>query len=1610
MEITQQVNVVKTENTSLQLLEDWFVKLMGKEIFLEDKLERVELEVEEEENKIFEIKVPAELCGREPVSFCDGWDDDIDFENLDEGANLGKENKDDANRMRSIIEEKMKDVDIHLFNGSQEKKQRYVEMLKRHASCFGDGDSPTKLSDLTPINCTLEDGKSVGVLKQHPVGPEQEQFLHRRVEQMLKASMIRVNTDPTTAMSVMVVPKKGPKRFRLVVDFRPLNSITKRVSNTLPKLDLQFNRARGRKLYAAFDLLSGFDYLKCTEQAGKYFTFTTPWGIAYSFNGAPQGWCNTPSLFNMRQIEEVLIPSKLWPHHSMQWIDDTTIMAEDVDELQQYVDQYLTQISKKNLRINIDKCHLIAEEVVFCGRKLNKNGFKFDSTYATGLLERKKPKYLHELAQFIYTANFLCSIIPQFSRIRKAVIGKFKITGRLKNLERKKILLDWSPELTTAFDELIKVLKRSLQSTLGYYNYKEDLYIFSDASDCHWGLYITQISEKVDFEEPLATKFRIIAMSSGSFVGSQINWHISSKELYPAVIALKKYPYYLLFNAHRKIFFTDHRNLVRIISPKDVKIKAYAARIGRWAADFMRINLEVYHLEGYKNVPADILSRWLNPNYSEANDEGKIKYLKAVVYDKDETEYWKRVDEYHVSHRHPSNNKPVAGNWPIMDELFVLEMQKRDKKDLKEVLKQNGKIVLTENLIASAILHVHSLFNHGAKKLEWAFIRKNYVVLPDLLKLLKATIDRMHLQCMHCQRRSLVVRRPINLTKLGSKARSILYADFLYINPTGWVLTIIDSLTRISSLSYVKVPTAVSVVQGLWKFNASFSLAKQFMLVTDQGSHFVNKLVDAFLKSCNGTHYLTAAYCSQTAGTVEVQNREVLKHLRCLVSDLGLTREQWPDILDMVQSYMNSSPLRCRGLEEQTPFELLFGEKLGKSVIGSSFEELGKAEIEMLKTRAAGLNKRIFDLQKKAFKKGLLYRHTAHKRYNKRLLPINFHKGEYVWLSEKTVDSSNKDKCRPRWSGPYQIVEIVSEHIYEVMDQYGTKKTRHASLMVPFAPSSFLPNANTQAVFITDKGKLAVDSIKDIMKKEDGEILVRVAWKGFDELRDTWETLVIIFEDVPLLLKQYFELNKENDLVKEAVYLLKTLFPTSEWISSFNIFAVKDEVYIELEEWKHKLLKGKIFVAPNGRWSQEGWSQVEFNILNILVMKFGMGSFSEYRKYLPGKNKQQMYNKMQRYIGVQSLEHFQGLKVNLNYLRSKLYEKGCYKKKILPYTERQQLLKRYLTLWRFGSEKMKSNGNGIDLNYIFDIMRLPGLYKLRNAICCCRKNKDTWKGYPTVNGDLKYFEDFVNDFVKAFEIRLKKISKYVKLVSLAVEDDQFESQEKSKGLLGISDQVAPNLFSFTNIDLGVQGKIWKVPRGSKMLNMKVQDFLRSTKIKPQVIVVDFPYNLFPDDPIRGPSNKYDQMKDKDIMALDINPLEDNLWFVWTLTSKRDLALEWFKKNKIRFMSRLLWAKTSKSGKLLSTLGNISGACVEECLIGLRGRFPIGMRKRFIGKELFFGRKYANSMKPVELYEMIERMIGNNFICLELFGRMNNVRKNWVTVGKELNVKLTFIEE
>ncbi|KEJ82921.1 MT-A70 family protein [Oxytricha trifallax] len=72
---------------------------------------------------------------------------------------------------------------------------------------------------------------------------------------------------------------------------------------------------------------------------------------------------------------------------------------------------------------------------------------------------------------------------------------------------------------------------------------------------------------------------------------------------------------------------------------------------------------------------------------------------------------------------------------------------------------------------------------------------------------------------------------------------------------------------------------------------------------------------------------------------------------------------------------------------------------------------------------------------------------------------------------------------------------------------------------------------------------------------------------------------------------------------------------------------------------------------------------------------------------------------------------------------------------------------------------------------------------------------------------------------------------------------------------------------------------------------------------------------------------------------------------------------------------------------------------EICLVGLKGKVPDGVNS-FTVSDLIQSIPGKHSQKPVEIKQLIEKLYPNGHYC-ELFGRKNNLRDGWVTIGNEL---------
>ena len=126
---------------------------------------------------------------------------------------------------------------------------------------------------------------------------------------------------------------------------------------------------------------------------------------------------------------------------------------------------------------------------------------------------------------------------------------------------------------------------------------------------------------------------------------------------------------------------------------------------------------------------------------------------------------------------------------------------------------------------------------------------------------------------------------------------------------------------------------------------------------------------------------------------------------------------------------------------------------------------------------------------------------------------VNFDIGDYVLVAGR-----EPRKLQPFWQGPYRVVYTVNPWVYVVQDLVtSAQREVHVCRIRRYADSQFQVTASIRLAAEYDQ----VAHVADILahRRQDGQILLRVRWLGFDPGDDTWEPVPSLVEDVPALVR-----------------------------------------------------------------------------------------------------------------------------------------------------------------------------------------------------------------------------------------------------------------------------------------------------------------------------------------------------------------------------------------------------------------------------------------------------------------------------------------------------------
>uniref|UniRef100_A0ABM1XJY4 RNA-directed DNA polymerase n=1 Tax=Aedes albopictus TaxID=7160 RepID=A0ABM1XJY4_AEDAL len=478
--------------------------------------------------------------------------------------------------------------------------------LLEHKSC-----QMLKGDDLTYTNMAtheIETTTNIPINKRQYRMPEStKRHIDEQIDEMLKLKIIKPSKSPWNA-PVLCVPKKddanGNKRYRIVVDFRALNTITKQYVFPIPLINEILDNIGDSQYFSSIDLKSGFYQIPINPKDASKTAFSTSKGH-FEFNRMPMGLKNSPSTFQ-KLMNTILY--EIQPVKAFVYLDDIVIFGKTIQEHNENLCKVLEALKRNNLKIEPEKCNILKTEIKYLGHIIDKNGIRPTDENIKTIQKMEKPKTIKGVRSFLGTVNFYGKFIPNMADKRKP----------LNNLLKKNVKFRWTDECDVAFNQLKECLIS--EPILVRPNYQDTFVITTDASDYAIG---AVLSNEKTTDHP-------IAYASRALIGAELRYYIIEKELLAIVWAIEYFKHFV-FN-QKFIVYTDHRPLIAIW-----RLKENSSTLSKLRLKIQGLNCEIRYKQGKENVVADFLSRLEQPkveketNSQQYNDEEAPKQESNLI-------------------------------------------------------------------------------------------------------------------------------------------------------------------------------------------------------------------------------------------------------------------------------------------------------------------------------------------------------------------------------------------------------------------------------------------------------------------------------------------------------------------------------------------------------------------------------------------------------------------------------------------------------------------------------------------------------------------------------------------------------------------------------------------------------------------------------------------------------------------------------------------------------------------------------------------------------------------------------------------------------------------
>ena len=478
-------------------------------------------------------------------------------------------------------------------------RQKFEELCDEYGEAFSKNNEDIGRTKLVKMDIDTEDSPLVSS-RPYTLPLKHYEWVQREIESLERAGVITKSMSKW-ASPIVIVPKKSapgePRKRRLCVDFRKVNELQQEVITAgktkgqisihpLPKIDEMYAKLKGTKVFSTIDLRSGYHHIALGKSSRAKTAFVMPFG-KYEFLMVPFGLAQAPAYFQLL-MNKVLKGLKF----AMTYLDNIIIFSQDEAQHLEHLEIVFSRLWEAGLKMKRSKCDFFKSEIHYLGHLILPEGISPLPNKLDSIKHMPVPNSTKEIKQFLGLTGYYRKFVPRFADISRP----------LTTLTKKDAKFEW----TSACQKSFELLKEALcgEPVLKYADTSRLYTLYTDASKYGWAGVLTQPHEEI-IDGKSTTTDHPVALISGLFRGSQLNWAALMKEAFAIYMSIKKLSFYL--TDAQILLRSDHKPLEKFLLKNMLNSK-----VNNWAMELEAFNIQFDYIKGSNNILADTLSHLIS--------------------------------------------------------------------------------------------------------------------------------------------------------------------------------------------------------------------------------------------------------------------------------------------------------------------------------------------------------------------------------------------------------------------------------------------------------------------------------------------------------------------------------------------------------------------------------------------------------------------------------------------------------------------------------------------------------------------------------------------------------------------------------------------------------------------------------------------------------------------------------------------------------------------------------------------------------------------------------------------------------------------------------------